>query len=414
MNPAATRRWASVAVTAFVLLYLAAVAVKVARDPKEFGVNFRVYYHAAAAFSKGLNPYDAEVLAKEAGADFILPYVYPPITLNLFRPLPRFDYATSWTLYVAAKCAAVLVLVVLWLRGFLQTRNDPVFLLFCLFAFNYTIYGDVANGNIIVFQDLVLWAGLYAYVKRRFNVFVACIVLASVFKMTPIYFLGLLVLAEDSDKWKRLAVGAAAFGVLMAASPVLYPEMTRDYRENMSKMTGVVRLDTDTAKEEFAGSPTTWPLIKTISDRVFHAADMEPNGLVAAALYGMFAISVFGLTLWGVHRSGEVGEARAILAVALATLVYLMILPRTMTYGFVTGLFPAYYCARRLGPITAPVALLGLALVSTLEGRPPGLNMAVEMLTPYWTLLTVYAAWAAGMYPLIVGASAAQWTSPRR
>ena len=401
-------------VTAFVLLYLAAVAFKIARDPGEFGVNFRVYYHAGAVFSKGLNPYDAEVVAKEAGAEFVLPYVYPPITLHLFRPLSWFDYNTSWELYVAAKCVALAALVVLWLRGFLRTRNDPVFLLFCLVAFNYTIYGDVANGNIIVFQDLMLWIGLYAYVKRRFNIFVACVVAASVFKMTPVYFLGLLLLAEDSDKWKRLAIGVAAFAVLMAASPVLYPEMTRDYRENMNKMTGVVRLDTDTTKEEFAGSPTTWPLIKSISDRAFHAAGVEPIGTVAAALYGVFAVSVFGLTLWGVHRSGEVGEARAILAVALATLVYLMILPRTMVYGFVTGLLPAYYCARRLGPVAAPAALLGLAIVSTLEGRPPGLKMAAEMLAPYWTLLTVYAAWVAGMYPLVTGAAANPWERPRR
>ena len=43
--------------------------------------DFRAYYHAAALFAKGGNPYDFAELVESSRGYVTLPYVYPPLTL---------------------------------------------------------------------------------------------------------------------------------------------------------------------------------------------------------------------------------------------------------------------------------------------------------------------------------------------
>ena len=114
------RRRAARAVTALLAVYAIAVAVKIAVQTDRFQVNFQPYYYAALAFNQGQNPYDSEVTHALAGGRFVLPYAYPPLSLNLLRPFALAGYETSYRCFLALKCAALVLCLWLWQRKFLE------------------------------------------------------------------------------------------------------------------------------------------------------------------------------------------------------------------------------------------------------------------------------------------------------
>jgi hypothetical protein len=392
------RRRAARAVTALLAVYAIAVAVKIAVQTDRFQVNFQPYYYAALAFNQGQNPYDSEVTHALAGGRFVLPYAYPPLSLNLLRPFALAGYETSYRCFLALKCAALVLCLWLWQRKFLGRGVDNVFLFVCLIGFNYAIYWDIHAGNISFLAQTVLWLGLYAYVRGRLGWFIVLTAGASIFKYTPGFFLVLLLLVEGRKKWGWCAAGGAVFVLLHGASYVLYPELMPEFLKNIGEIQGLVPVEAATV-ENFAGAPATWPLIKTLITRLSAKLAIPAPSALPVLVFAGVALTVCGITWVTVRRypCSEPGERNRMLVV-FACLVYLLLTPRLMVGEYAVGLLPAYYIIRRMRYVNASLLLVALMIPVPITGRSPGFKFLIETCTNYYPLLTVYAIWALGVY----------------
>ncbi|HOF40768.1 MAG TPA: glycosyltransferase family 87 protein [Candidatus Hydrogenedentes bacterium] len=394
------RRRVARAATALLAVYALAVVVKIAVQTDRFQVNFQPYYYAALAFSRGLNPYDSEVTRELAGGEFVLPYAYPPLTLNLLRPFALGSFETSYRCFLALKCVALGLCLWLWQRKFLGSGIDNVFLLVCLIGFNYAIYWDIHSGNISFLAQTVLWLGLYAYLRGRPGWFIALTVGASLFKYTPGFFLVLLLFVEGRKKWGWCAVGGAAFVLLHGASYLLYPQLMPEFLENIGEIQGLVPVEAGPV-ENFDGAPATWPLIKTLFTNLSEKLSVSSLNALPVFAFAALALAICGIT-WKVLRADPCADPREcrLVHVVFACLVYLMLTPRLMVGEYTVGLLPAYYIVRRMRYAHASLLLIALMAPSPITGRPPGFKFLVETCTNYYPLLTVYALWALGLYVL--------------
>jgi hypothetical protein len=381
-------------------VYALAVVIKIAVQTDRFQVDFQPYYYAALAFSRDQNPYDSEVTRELAGGEFVLPYVYPPLTLNLLRPFALGSFETSYRCFLALKCVALGLCLWLWQRKFLGSGTDNLFLFVCLIGFNYAIYWDLHSGNISFLAQTVLWLGLYAYVRGWLGCFVALTVGASLFKYTPGFFLVLLLFVEGRKKWGWCAVGGAAFILLHGASYVLYPQLMPWFQENIGQIQGLVRVEGGPV-ENFAGAPATWPLVKTLFTNLGEKLSLSILNGLPVLVFGASALALCGIT-WKVLRDSPCTEPREyrLVQVVFACLVYLMLTPRLLVGEYTVGLLPAYYIIRRMRYAHASLLLVVLMAPAPITGRPPGFKFLVETCTNYYPLLTVYALWALGIYVL--------------
>ncbi len=391
----------SVAVAMLVTLYALLVVVKIAREPRDFHVNFKIYYYAATALSQGQDPYDQDVLAGLAGGQYVLPYGYPPAPLHLFRPLALLDYATASAIFVIVKFAAFAFLMWLWQRVFLERSWDGPFFLLCLFGFNYTVYFDLQTGNISIFEQVLLWLGFYAYLREKYFPFVVCVVLAASFKITPVFFLVLLLFIEGRKKWYWAGAGAALFLLTLGLSWLLHADIVHGFFDNIDKMKGIVNVDQQAEIKDDWLVPATWPLLKALSGSVSGKVGVNLPSFVPLAVFAGICCAVLGVTTHAfLNKAPDDPRERRVFLIMFACIVYLLVTPRLMTYSYVLALAPAYYIVIRAGKIEGIAVLLALAAISTTSARPPGLKLLLEHNAAGYPLFLTYAIWLLALWYL--------------
>ena len=184
-----------------------------------FQWDFKKDYYAALAFRTGENPYDVKTLAKLSGGQ----YSYPPLTLYAFVPFTYVNFETANLWYFHIKLMILFLLLMAWSRYFLHEKTNLTFALFSLFAFNSTLYLDIRSGNINLLEQLLLWAAFYAFVSARHIWFCILLVLASVFKIQPLLFIGLLFFPYERKNGKLIAGTILFFAGYLLLSYILYP-----------------------------------------------------------------------------------------------------------------------------------------------------------------------------------------------
>jgi Glycosyltransferase family 87 len=384
-----------------VLAYAAVAILHIALLPEGgFQVNFRVYYYAAKSMAQGLNPYDASVLESSAGS-FVLPCAYPPLMVNLYRPLAAFDYVTAYRLHLLVRAVALVFLVWLWHSAFLKRRFDGWFLLVCLIGFNNAIYWDFQAGNITLFEQALLWFGLYQFTRERIGLFTCCVVAASLCKITPMFFLILLPFARPSRKgWAWMIAGMAMFCAFHLINIGMYPDLWAAWRGNIGQVGGMVHPGDGQASTALVHSPATWPFINLLCHKVTTRLGMPTPTALPVVLFGAATAVVLGLSLAAIRKSmkSDSPDAAVHYLIDMACLVYLLMTPRLMVYSYVVGLLPAYRTALRIKPINAMAVLLLLMAIQTIEGRPPGMKLLYESLPAFLPLLIAYAIWVCAVW----------------
>ncbi len=379
-----------------VLVYAAAAILHIALLPNAgFQVNFKIYYHAAKAMAQGLNPYDASVLESSAGT-FVLPCGYPPLVLHLYRPFAAFDYVTAYRLYLLVKTAALVLLVCLWHSAFLKRRFDGWFLLVCLIGFNCTIYWDLMAGNITLFEQVLLWFGLYQFTRNRLGLFTCCVVAASLCKITPMFFLILLLFARPYRKaWAWMIAGAAMFGVFHLANMWLHPDLWAAWRVNIGQLGGMVHPGDSQASATLVHSPATWPFINLVCYTILTKLGLPTPTVIPVLIFGVVAATILGVSFVAVRKSMKSDSPNDAMyyLIDMACLVYLLVTPRLMVYSYVVGLLPAYRTALRIKPVHAMGVLVFLMAIQTIEGRPPGMKLLYDTSPAFMPLIIAYAIW---------------------
>jgi len=209
-------------IAALIALFIFCIATisSIGEDSQANQFDFPVFYYSAQAyFEGGVNPHDRGVVEEYIKWERTLngnDFNYGPITLLLFLPLSRLnDYLLAAKIYLAFKLILLIPLVYFWRREFLPNVNWALFVGFSIFAFNGAIFLDLKSGNVSIFEQVALWTGFYFYTRKKWWLFAACVIAASLFKFTPILFLGMLLLIDDKRKYRYLFGAGIAFATLI-------------------------------------------------------------------------------------------------------------------------------------------------------------------------------------------------------
>lgn len=340
-----------------------------------------VYWWGGRAFSAARSPFGAI-----PGQPVYLHYVYPPITAALFAPLGHLSVPAAKLLWITAKGIAFWLTVRLWQRA-MDVRSSvvpPIF--FFTFAFGSALLVDFTAGNIAVFEQLVLWLAFTALLARKPWVFAIAVALLAQFKLTPIFFLGVLLFIDERPRWKPFFGGLAAFFTLLLSNVVLYPGMLREFFASVSSL-----------NERGWGDPATLGVMQDLVDQV-QALGIPVPAVTAYVLYAAAALAVLYFTVrWWLARRGD-GAVNRVEIVLVTLVVYALVMPRMKDYSYVALLPAAWYVLARPRLHAGPLVVLAAFVPRPL----PQLNLRLPLLTQpyvYAPLFGALAVWVELIHP---------------
>ncbi len=361
------------------LFYAAWVLWPLLRSPNAGQWDLNAYYYAGAAARAGRSPY-----VRRGFPDWRVEFLYPPATLPLWRVLSRLSFSQAYYVFLGLKLAALAALLALWRRRFAPDA-DAVFWLLCLAGFNAAIYLDVRAGNVSVFEQLALWAGLAAFLRGRWGWFAALVAAASLFKLAPLAFLALLAFAPAPRRARAgwMAAGLGWFLAVHGAAYLAAPALTADFLAHVKGLS-----------ESGAGNPATWPAIQDACDalRVNCLVNVPPGARLA--VYAAVVIAVLFVTARAMARARAAGDDLRV--VFLACFAYALIAPRFKDYSYILLLPPAWWTIRRFRGASAYPWLALLLVFAPAQTALPGWSEFLDAFgRPYYSLALAYMLWAA-------------------
>jgi hypothetical protein len=321
------------------LVYYALATVSIVAKHRQH--DFKDYYYAAKIAQAGGNPYDPDALDAAAGRQILGCFLYPPLTLHIFKLFTVLPEKTAAAAFLGVKYLVLAALIWLWIRWFNPTGADPKLIIaLALLAYGPCTLRDVRAGNIAVFEELGLWSAMAFFLHGAHARFAGLIAATSSFKLTPILFLG-LPFQQPGWKPRLLAFGAAGLFVSVILNPWLAPQgMVREF------FTAAARQD-----ERGAVNPSSLALIRSVTDSIRTASGQDLANAEWAA-YAAFLLVVAGLALALVVRSHWRMDPMKLLM--LNIFVYSLCMPRLKDYSYMLLIIPSLYVVRTV--IVHPVA----------------------------------------------------------
>ena len=354
---------------------LIAAAAQVLLKLQTYQWDTGVYWWAGRAFSAGQSPYGAI-----PGQPVYLHYIYPPLTAAFFAPFGHLSIGVVKVLWIVAKALAFWMTVRLWRRatGVRATIVPPLF--FFTFAFGSALLVDFTAGNIAVFEQCVLWYAFAALLARRPWVFVAAVVFIAQFKLTPIFFLGALLVVDERPRWREFLGGSVLFGLTLLANFAFYPARVKEFLVGLSSV-----------NERGWGDPATLGVMQDLVDQI-RGLGVPIPAATAYALYGAAVAAVFYFSVRWLNRHRSAGTVSRVEVVLVTLVVYALVMPRMKDYSYVALLPAAWYVLARPVLQEAPMVVL-----AALIPRPlPQLDLRLPLLTQayvYAPLLGALAVW---------------------
>jgi len=345
-----------------------------------------VYWWGGRAFMHGASPY-----GPIPGQPEYLHFVYPPLPAALFAPLATLNQSAAKVVWLVLKLLALWGTVRIWRRALGVERIAVPSLFFFTFAFGSAVLVDVTAGNIAIFEQFVLWLAFTALLARRPWLFMLGVVLVAQLKLTPIFFLGLLLVDDERPRWAPFLAGAALFAALTGANALLLPGQTQEFLASVSSL-----------GERGWGDPSTLGVMQDLVDQLRGLRVPLPEA-TAYALYlaAVIALMVRTVRWWRDQRAAGTLDRTVLVLVTLT--LYALVMPRMKDYSYVALLPAAWYVLSGPQAVTASVAILAV-----LVPRPlPQLKLWLPMVPqPYvyapllgalviWSILTTKRAAAA-------------------
>ena len=296
--------------------------------------DFRVYYYAVKVFEKGQNPYNLDELKKESNGNVELKFVYPPLTLYIFKIFSNFNYETAFDIYLLIKYILIIFLFLFWLSYFLEKENSFLFLIFSILGFINCIFADMATGNVSIFEQFFLWLGFYCWLNKKYIFFVILIFFASIFKFFPIFFLFLMLFEENKEKNNYLFAGFILIFLYILISFSFFPDIFKSY------ISSAISID-----ERGKINPAILPLIKDIVEIVQRKTNFKlflfPY-LIYFSVISIILIYWIKMILKFIKIKKLTVENKKIILFSFITL-YTAISPRFKEYSYIIMLVPAFY-----------------------------------------------------------------------
>jgi len=369
----------------FLLVYFLTLVLHISANFDQYQWDFRTHRKAGEIFASGLDPYDPRILFPQAQTKFL--YNYPPVTLYFYKFFAQFSFKTAFHIFLIAKCMLLVGLIYFWKREFFKTNTTALFCLFCLLAFNSAVYRDLIAGNINLVEQVFLWLAFFFYIKRRLILFCIFCLLAASFKMTPTFFLVLLLLAEDKKKYQYFVCSGMAFFAYLLIQYLIVPDMVTSAIQNAFAV----------VSERGTIVPSTFTLISDVVKWLSKDLGPATPQAIQFAILAVFAAAVIVLT----HRaharlvSAKV-ENRQMLEVFLVCLVYALIHPRFKDYAYMLLIVPAFYIIMNNRFTKANPFAFFFAILLYPPFIVPGTEIVFMFFWKYYPLVVAYVIW--GMY----------------
>jgi len=371
---------------AFALYFLIAAALLVRGDEASQGDDFRNYYYTVKAYLDGANPYDRNAVEAASGRR-LLQFYYFPISLHVFRPLSWLSYDAARIVFLVIQCCSLIYLLFLWQRGFLEEAWDPWFLLFCILAFNTTVYLDLRVGNVSTIEQALLWTSFYFFLRGRPVFFSAFLVLAAMFKLVLLFFAILILLCKKSEQHRSLITLGS---VLVAAFAIAWLIDARLLAEFVSHLPQTL----DVPSDQGIMNPASLAFFKSVSISAPLKGWINRPEPLQWFLYLCWALSI-ALISWRALRGLEALEDdRDKLAINFMCLVFALLSPRLKDYSYIILLLPTYFILVRTTVVRAyhlGFILCVLTVAPTVTF--PGLSVPATALWHYYPLALAFLVW---------------------
>jgi hypothetical protein len=285
-------------------------------QPSLYQWDLQIYRASVQASWNGLSPYVSQSLTSVADNLRYVKYhyLYPPLTLWFFAPFAFLSYGLSYYLWFALKIFMLITLLILW-KTILQKEFNWRFLCFAGLAFSLAVLCDLKSGNISIIEQVLLWSAFICYIKNKYRWFCVLILVASMFKMIPLAFLGLLIFTDSPKKYKYLLFSGMAFAAYLLLNYIVYPNYTMQFLS----LSGV------SAESMTSG----------VGDTSLYAL------LGGSWLYILFALLIGVSTILVLRRSPD-----KLSMICLCCLAYALIVPRFKDYSMVLLIVPAFLFIR--------------------------------------------------------------------
>ena len=380
--------------TAAILLVLCGVmiayyTVKVAKTP-EIQWDLKMYQSAVKVFFEGGNYYDFELL-KEKGSP--LPFGYSPYAVYFLLFLGVGSFQTTAFLWLGIKVGVLIVLFFIWKRIFydyFDKGNSWVF--FCLFlvwslrAFNRTIYTDLYAGNISIIEEFLIWSGmLFLLLRGRYLIFGLYLLIASFFKVLPIFLIGLVLVAgtgKIKDKIKKLGIIALISLVVWGAGILIMPT-------EFGEWSNFLKLISFMPPEVGKNNPAILPFIREIIGNGGRALE-----LILYFLWILIVFLVSFIVSRHISKTDFSFDRKEKYIFFLWCLVFPIIMPRFKDYAFIF-LLPIFYYSlyevikeSKKWALKAAAFLLLLCSFFVMEKENVGI-----IVIDYWPLIVTITSW---------------------
>ena len=376
-----TARWA----VAFSVLCALWWLAKVLWSNPDNQWDFKVYYFAAEAWRAGHNPYDPALLPPAAGVD-VYPFVYPPYLLALFWVFTLAPLGAALKVFLALKFALLGWLATIWARLLKSPPWQPAWVLFLVFAYSSCIFVDFASGNVTTIEQCALWTGVAWLLAGRRWLFVGAVVIASLFKLTPILLLLVLLARPDRDRYRLVGAGFAMLGAVLLLTYAITPELTRQFLHSVTSLDERGRIN-----------PALLALVRDAAAVIQRARGISINTGTQTAIYLILALGIAAATGRAVVRIGRSASTdRLELMLYIAMLGYALALPRFKNYSYMLLIVPTYFIATRSTRLWRAAPILVIAALPVYSWLTTTDNLA--LLANYSQYLIAFAAWCLFLY----------------
>lgn len=354
--------------------------------------DFRLCYCAAWLYRHGENPFANERFFAVSGEE--MPFSYPLPTTLFYMPLSWLDWPLATRLWLVVTVVLLGALVLFWWRRFSGDRRHAWFPLLALLSFNLAIPKAVLTGNVVTVESALLWGAFYFLAKGNVPGFVALILPASSFKLTPLLFLVLPLIHPQVRRWKPVVIGAALFGAYLASSYALAPGWFNQYLANVS-------FNVKEWSQVDVLAPSTYGLSRRLISIFSSSLAGPPSVVFSEALWVTMVVAVLWIS-WKAARvlAGRGWAEAGLPAILYATLVYALISPRMSDYSYILVIPAALYTAGTLlGPPRSTFLLAALLVpLPFISFHDPGTGKPLEGdfffgFWSYWSLLMVFITW---------------------
>lgn len=365
--------------TVIVSIYILFCLVETAVKNNIYQWDFKVFYFAAKAFFSGLNPYDISSLCRISGESLRLNYVYSPVTLFFFSPFIVFNYSTSYYIYFMLKLAVFFMLIFIWRNKFLDRGiSYSLLFIFSMLFFDQTGHLDFASGNISIFEQFILWSAFLFFLRDRTIPFLLLILILTLFKITPIFFVCLIFFKWDRKKLRHLILFAILLVIIIVAIIWAFPkEYLYTYINNIIN------------KREYGSlNPCSFALIK---DLVFLSGNGYRGYVIIAYLLFCFLICLLTLKSTGklAKKHSLSDETKRKYILYLFCFLYALIMPRFKVYSYLLLIVPVLFIFLKL--FDKKMLLVFLVLGSCCFNFSP-------LLYAYFSFILIFILWCYFIY----------------